>query len=507
MINIKPNETYLVIEQLLSGYKDDDINLYVAGQGAVGGYLSKYIDADSRKMQPVVVAMILMLLFLAFRRPSGLVVPLVVIIASAVGAIGIMGWLDVSYFAITSALPVVITAIAVADSIHVLTAYYEQKARFPEADKREHIMAAMVDMANPITLTTLTTIAGFLGLAFASIMPPVTYFGFFAALGVAIAWTFTMLVLPSLMMLMKMPQSAVFDIHKQETRRNISGEILANIAQKVTQNPKHTLFGLTVVFIVALSGALQLKVDRAQVENFQPDEPIRLAHQHINNKYAGSAYLDILLEAPEQDGLLETQAINEALDIQAFLDTLPHVNKSLSIFDYIGQIHSAMGESAAITTIPRDPDLIAQYLLLYESSAGQEDFSDEIDNQYQQMLIRAYLNSDYFSEEKEVVEAVVKYLEGRSEGAYLSAEISGRVNVDYHWMSRLGDSHFKSIGFSLVLVLAISALLFRSLSLGVVSLLPVLYSIVVVYGVMGWTGTFLRAGDVNVCCHCNRCWY
>jgi len=101
------------------------IQLHVAGQGAVGGYLSRYIDEDGSKLRPLAIVIILLILLLAFRKIKSLLPPLLIIAGSTIGSLGIMGWLGVNYYAITSALPVVLIAVSVADAIHILTRYYE----------------------------------------------------------------------------------------------------------------------------------------------------------------------------------------------------------------------------------------------------------------------------------------------------------------------------------------------------------------------------------------------
>ncbi len=487
-------QTYQAVLQVAEKYETASLTVHIAGQGAVGGYLSKYIDADSRQLQPVVVAVILLLLFLAFTQLKGLVGPLLVIVASAIGSIGIMAYAGVNYYAITSALPVVIVAIAVADSIHVLTAYYELRAQQKSATAKELVIEAMVDMWLPITLTTFTTLAGFFGLAYASIMPPIEFFGLFAALGVFIAWLFTMLVLPNLIVLLKLKGSPVFK-NTSSGVVNLIGNSLSSVSLFSTRYAWPTAILMSLVTAFCIVAATDIQVDRAQIENFKEDEPIRIAHQEINDRFAGTAYLDVIIEADEPDGLLADGVLNKVSQLQDFLESQRHVTKTIAITDYLTELHFGLlpeeDDGQQTRKLPPDGDSIAQYLLLYESSGDPQDFADEIDNQYQSLLVRAYVNSDYFSQDRPLVEALAKYLDEHFSGD-ISATISGRVNLDYHWMTKLGNSHFESIAISLILVGIMSAFLFRSLFDGVISLLPVMFSILCVYAVMGIKGVFLE---------------
>jgi uncharacterized protein len=486
------DQSYLDIQALADSYKIDNVSLHVAGQGAISGYLSKYIAKDSRKMQPFMIATLLLILFLAFRQGKGLVGPTLILFGASLGAIGIMAWCNVPYYAITGALPIVITSIAVADSIHLLTAYYELRTARPDDAVPELVEIAMRDMVKPVTLTTLTTIAGFLGLYWASMMPPIKYFGLFAAVGVLLAWLFTLLLLPAVLVLLSPRSSKVFSF-KQGKVKNIIGDALGNIAASSAKHPKTSSLMLLAILCISCLAALQVRVDRSQIENFKDDEPIRLAHQHINHQYAGSAYLDIMISARQVDGLLQPEALNQVKELQDYLESLPHVRKSLSIVDYLGKLHQVLADpNAQARTLPAESATIAQYLLIYESSSDIRDFADEIDNQYQNLLVRAYLDTEYSSEESHIVQFTEKYLSWHFNGGELDWTLGGRVNVRYHWMKRLAESHFLSIGISLLLVTIIAAWLFKSLTIGVIAAVPVLFTILVMYGVMGTIGIMIE---------------
>ena len=193
---IDANEAYVQIHDAVAAAAPASVTVDIAGSAAVSGYLSHAIDTDARALQPLVFLLVIAFVYVAFRRLSALPGPLLVVAGSAAGAIGLMASMGVPYYAITSALPVIIVAISVADAIHILSAYFQHRADSPDTDIREAVVHAMVTMARPITLTTLTTIAGFVGIGVVSIMPPITEFARYAALGVALAWFFSMITLP-----------------------------------------------------------------------------------------------------------------------------------------------------------------------------------------------------------------------------------------------------------------------------------------------------------------------
>ncbi len=490
-------DTYEQIFELCRPFEAPGRRLHVAGQGALSGYLSRYIDRDARTMLPLVLAVIWCLLFLAFYRIGALLAPLVVIIAAAAGSLGLMAWVGIPYYAITSALPVVVMAIAVADSIHILTAYFEHRVRDPQAPARDAVVGAMVEMWRPVTLTTVTTIAGFGGLAAASIMPPIRHFGIFAALGVAIAWLFSMTVLPAMLTLLRL----------RPPRRLASGSAdsalgrgLTAVALAVHRRPALAGTALALLAVIAVTGAWQLRVDRNQVENFQADEPIRRAHEALNHDFAGTAYLDVMIETAEPEGALDPEVLAQVVELQSFLEGRPHVRKTLAITDTLALLQAALDPAVTQETVgsptrrplPASHEAIAQYLLLFEISGEPDDLAERIDPDRRALLVRAYLDTSLFSEQRRVVEATEAYLAQRPWPAGVQATLTGRVHVDYHWMTRLERSHVRSIAVSLLLVTLTSAWLFRSPRLGLLAALPVLLAALTVYGVMGFAGVFLE---------------
>ncbi|MCU7934787.1 MAG: MMPL family transporter [Candidatus Thiodiazotropha sp. (ex Dulcina madagascariensis)] len=184
--------------------------LHVAGEGAISGYMGAYIDADAMRLNPIAALIITLVIFIAFRTLRGTVLPNLVVLGTVATALGTMAAVGVPFFIITNAMPVVLVGIAVADSIHILSQYYEEMAQAPDKSSRQLAVSAMSKMWRPITITTFTTIAGFLGLSLASVMPPMTFFGLFAMLGVAMAWLYSMTVVPAFLTLLKPKQSKAF---------------------------------------------------------------------------------------------------------------------------------------------------------------------------------------------------------------------------------------------------------------------------------------------------------
>ncbi|WP_430461034.1 outer membrane lipoprotein-sorting protein [Thalassolituus sp. LLYu03] len=461
------------------------VTLYVAGEGAVLGFLGQYIDHDASRLNPLAGLIITVMLIIAFRRLAPALLGNLIIAASVLMTLGIMSYAGVPFFVITNAMPVILIGMAVADSIHIFSHYYELQASHPQWTLRQCAEESVRVMARPVTLTSLTTVAGFLGLYASSYMPPFEYFGLFTSLGVVVAWYYSLFVLPAFLTLLKPRVSKRWIALEQSSRHDLFATLMQKTGNLALQRPPLTI---TVFAVIALAGALlttQIKVDENRINTFHPDEPISQADKVVNEHLDGTNTLNIIVRTPEKEGIFVPQVLQAIEDLQRYAETLPHVNGSVSVVDYLKQMNKSLNEDRADAyVLPANAEAVAQYFLLYSSSGDPDDFDEEIDYDYRLANIRLNLDNAAYSETRPVIEALQNYIDTHFNSAAASANLSGRVHVNYHWIKELGRSHAVSVGISLLCVMLVSALLFRSFSAGVLAALPVVFSILTVYAAM-----------------------
>ncbi len=492
-------ETYeQVVEILKSAPTGANDELHVAGEGAVSGYLQTYIDNDAKRLNPMAALIITIILFIAFRTLRGALVPNIIVILTAGSTIGAMAAFGVHFYVITNGLIVCMIGIAVADSVHIFSQYYEEINVDPTADGKTITGRAMTKMWQPITLTTFTTIAGFSALAATTTMPPILYFGLFGALAVFLAWIFSMTTLPAILSLLKPKASQVFVSHSDELQNKkpkFSFRLMSFIGKQVLHRPVSVIFISSVFAVIAAYGAFLVEGNEERIANFKPSEPIYQADKTINALTDGTYYLDIMVESPDQEGLYNPEALRKIEETQRHLESLPHVGGTVSIVDYIKQMHKSVNEDQQeFYTIPDDQNLIAQLFLLYSASGDPTDFEDEIDGERRLALIRASVDENKFSNNTILIQETQQWLTENYRDTPLTATISGDINVSYHWIAPIVGSNLFSVAICALAVVVMAALLFRSGPAGAIVLLPVALSILLVYAAMGYAGVWLGVG-------------
>jgi uncharacterized protein len=488
----KQHEVYKSLMALLDEYTARTEQFYLAGEGAVSGYLIKYIDEDAMKTNPFAALVISIILIFAYRRVRGVVLPNIMVLAAVGIALGAMAAFGVDFFVITNGLPVVLIAIAVADGIHILGEYYEIAAKHPAYTQKELVVNTMVQMWRPITITSITTIAGFLAIAASSYMPPMTYFGIFGALGVGVALVYALFMIPSAMMFLKPQMSRAY---KPNQEIDWFGKVMERTGKFVLKNPR-TIVVLAIVIIgFGINGASKLIINEDRIRNFQSEEPIVLADALINSKTDGTSYLDVLVETPENEDLFAPENLRKIEALQNYAETLPHVKGSTSIVDFIKKMNQSLNENKKEAySIPDDKDLIAQYFLLYSASGDPTDFDNYVDYDYRLANIRLKMDTSEYLHEKPVVDLTNDYIKTHFNTSTIKATTSGKVTVDAYWINRLGYNHFLGAGLALLVVLIFAAFSFRSLWAGILTIIPVSISVLFIYTVMGLLDIWLAIG-------------
>ncbi len=488
-----------VYEDLLELIKRAPINdgeeLHLAGDGAVSGHLVTYINADAARLVPLSVVIITLLCLLSFRTWRGVLIPSVVILSAIASAVGLMAAAGVPVYVITTSMPILLVGVAVADSIHVFSQYYEELANNPEYKQRDLVIRTMVVMWRPVLITTVTSMVGFLGIAVSSYMPPMQGYGLFSLIGLGVAGLFSLTFVPAALVLLKPIHSSAFKSNLQCLQEDYFSKAMNRLGDWVLGNTGKVLFLAVIVGILGVVGALKLEVNESWVENFRTSEAIFLADTAINETLDGTNTLDIVIETNNNEDLFKPENLRRIEALQAYVTTLPHVNGSTSIVDYIKQMHRSLNENdPAAYVIPDDAELISQYFLLYSVGGDPTDFEEEIDYDYRMALVRARMDSARYQQDKVVVEAMQKYIDEVFNTCDITATLSGRVNVDYHWFETLFGTQFKSVSFALVLVWVIVCISLRSFYGGTLAVVPVLLGCLSVYAYMGLTGITLAVG-------------
>jgi hypothetical protein len=251
---------------------------------------------------PAAMLVIFVLMLAFFRKLVIVISPMIVAMVSVIFTMGALVIAGYPIHIMSSMIPIFIMPIAVLDSIHIISEFFElyQKTR----DRAATIREVMDELFTPMLYTSLTSAAGFASLALTPI-PPVQVFGVFVALGIMVAWLLTVVFIPSFVMFIP-PASlenfgATHDDRGHNTaRQGLLGRLLHATSQLTYRQAKPILAATLVVLVVAGWGISQIVINDNPVKWFDEGHDIRVADQALNEHFAGTYMAYLAFEAEEE---------------------------------------------------------------------------------------------------------------------------------------------------------------------------------------------------------------
>ncbi len=475
------------------GFSD---RVYLSGPPMIAAQTATSMEQDNQTLLPGVLLVIIIVLLLSFGRLQGVVAPLLIAVISLFWTLGAMAAFGVKQNIVTSMLPVFIIAIAVCDAIHFLATYYRLLPDNPDRAARTQAASdALRKLFWPMLVTSVTTMAGFFALSWTEVIF-IREFGIFVGLGVMFAWIVTMLFLPALVILWKAPRPR-FGLLVSDLISRFMG-----LLGRVAGHGKTVVLAVLALMVVGLVYTQQnLTVDNQVIGYFEPDSRIRQDDAAINANFGGSTVVSFLLESKDVDAFKQPQVMLAVEKLQQQLNNDPLVGFTISPVNFIERMHQVLsageGEtsgSAADYRLPSDltQPMLAQYYLLYENANGQDLF-DVVDRRFSNGRILTVLHSDRSSEVGAVIERVMD--EARNVlPAGVSIRAAGYGEILVSTTDAVVGGQIQSLLLAVVLIALLVVAILRSLRLGLLALLPLLFTLVGVFTLMALTGTALDIG-------------
>ena len=523
--------TYIALERIFEENPGIDKH-YIAGFPIVAATLRTVIDQDTQRFFPFVALLAVFFLWLTFRRPSGVAVPMLVVGFSILFTLAIMVVFEVPLNTITSALPVFLISIGVADGIHMFSEYRENRI---EGLPREKAVCLMLDkLALPVTMTSITTAVGFLSLTVSDIVPIFT-FGIFVAVGTLLAMVLSLIFIPALLMVL--PEKVSASQEGSGTDENLSRGVhqvnfMDRLFQKsldvmtawVLRNARPVLLAALAICAISIYGLSQVKVESSLESYFQADAPLVIANRAME-KMSGSRTINIVItKTGEEEPWKNPDNLKVVEEFQEFLANEPRVKRTLSLVDLIKRISYAFNENrkefnrlpngfefleseeifeengqTEKRTVKREisgRDLIAQYLVLYENSGGDV-LSDVVDSEYLNLNLAVTISSNSTTEEEKLLQSIEDYAVRQFPQGF-SMTSSGMVPINVATSNEVVTSQIRSLSGSILAVFLMLALIFRSVSRGLMGMIPLVFTVLFNFGVMGFFGVHLDIGTALV---------
>jgi hypothetical protein len=405
--------------------------------------------------------------------------PAMIIITCAMGLLIGLGY---PIHIMSSMIPVFLMAIAT-DSIHIFNEFY---FRFHErGEQRAAILDTMRAVGKPLIYTDITTAVGFASLMLANIIP-VKVFGFGVAFGTMLLLLLSFTLVPALLTFIRVEKIKRFTVDEDIQTSKVSC-FLVNLSRIGSDRPRATILAGGLLIFAALVGLSRLHVNNNMVEWFKAGSEIRVADRALNEALGGTSLAYVVAEAGEDDYMKSPAALHYLEGLQRRLESLPMVGKTFSVVDYVKRINLVLHDNdPAFDKVPETREMIGQYLFLFAMSAKPSDLDNVVDYPFRQANVWVQLKSWDAQAMREVLETMDDY--AGNNPLPITLKPAGIAYFNLVWNHEVLWDMVRGFLAALVMVFVILIINFRSFKWALVSYVPLLFTILLLYGVIGFIG-------------------
>jgi len=480
--------------------RDAGVDILVGGQPVHAAHL----ELAMQKMPlyfGIAFLIIMTVQFFAFRSVQGMALPMVTAILAVLWALGMMAIAGISMDALNTTTPILIMAVATGHAVQILKRYYEELGRIVAAGTAKDLRAAnqaavtasLLHVAPVMAIAGLIAATAFFSLLVSDIQM-IRRFGLFAGCGILAAMILELSLIPALRAILpaRLPRTTRQNDFIDRTLRNL-GAWLTNpsIARKI-------IGGACAVLLVVSFGAFKVNADNSFKQYFAVDSPVRTNDARLNQAFGGTESVAFLVQGTRQDVIKDARVLQAMAKLQAFLQTQPHVGKTQSIADLVMRMNQAMhGDDPAFNTVPSEPNLVSQYLLLYSLSGDPQDFDNLVDSGYQRAVVWAYLKTDSTSYAQELYRRCQELIAAEFP-ADVTVQLGGSLPQTVASNEALVSTKAVNILQMAMIVFVLASLAFKSPVGGVLVVLPLAAIVLMNIGLMGWFGVPLDMGTASI---------
>ena len=491
------------IKSVADRHRNTDFPIELGGSPVMVHDLNKAMFKDMPVFVLASLGVIAILLLLLFRRLSGLLLPILTVILSMLTALGLLGLTGTKLTIVMQILPSILITVGIGYSVHLLVIYYRHLRE--HGDEGDAIAFAMGHSGLAILITSLTTAGGLLSFVPVKVAP-VSDLGLYGAAGIMLCVFFTLVLLPALLSVLPKVKSAVVEekLHFQErsqTRISFVDRALKSCGNFAVNHPWKVIVVSTLIALISLFGATQLRFSHNPVAWLPDNHSLRNATDAINDHMKGSASIELVVERDEEDAVKDPEFMKRLDEFNRFSEGTSHnkivVGKSSSVVDVVKEINQVLNEDREeYYRVSMDRRMIAQELLLFENG-GTDDLENLVNTPYSKARVTlktTWVDANQYSGLLSKIERKIEDMFGK-EKSYV---VTGLIPIMVKTITFLMEGMLISYLIAAVVITLMMIILLADFRLGLWSMIPNFFPVLVGLGVMGMLDLPLDAMSILV---------
>ena len=459
-----------------------DARFYLTGEILMEHSFLEASIADMQRLIPFSVVLMFVILALLLRSVTAVMVTLTVVVFAVLTAMGMAGHMGLPLTPVIATAPIIILTVAVANCVHLMVTYRHGLEH--DLDTTQAMEESLRVNLQPVFLASISTAIGFLSMNFADV-PPFMHLGNTVAIGMLASFMFAVVFLPAVIGLVPQHVSA---------HSAARGDAMQALGEFVVRNRRRLLpcMGALICILVAFIPANQLDDD--YVKYFDDSFEFRRATDFMLKHIPGIYAIDFSLSADEPGGISEPAFLREVEQFAQWVSSQPEVAHVNSLIDTLKRLNKNLhGDDDDWYRLPDQRDMAAQYLLLYEMSLPYGlDLNNQINIDKSALRFRIVANALSSNALIALNDRASNWL--RDNASHIDATRGSGAMVMFAYLGRrniAGMLTGTTVALVLISVLLIAA--FRSVKIGLASLVPNLAPAAMGFGLWG-----IFVGEVGI---------
>ena len=453
--------------------RDSNIDISLSGMVMMNNAFGESSLNDISSLVPLMFLVVVVVLGILLRSVSASITTVAVIFMSILVGMGLFGWSGLSLTAPTASAPTIILTMAVADAVHLLSTFLHSMRH--GLNKTDAIVESMRVNFQPILLTSVTTIIGFLTMNFSDV-PPLGHMGNTVAAGVFAAFVLSVTFLPALIVMLPV---------KVQAHAGRQTKAMSSLSKMVVNKHRPLLWGTTLIAILAISFVPKNEINDEFVKYFDETVQFRVDSDYASEKLIGPYTIEYSMDSGEEGGISNPAFLAKVQMFVDYLHTLSDVTHVYSITDTIKRLNKNLhGDDQAYYRLPDDRELTAQYLLLYEMSLPYGlDLNNQINVGKSATRVQVTLVNQSSKSMLDLEQQIGEWLEQNAPEIRTAAASANLM------FAHIGQRNAKSLTVGAVIALTLISFILifalRSARIGMISIVPNLVPVGIAFGIWG----------------------
>jgi predicted RND superfamily exporter protein len=414
---------------------------------------------------------ILAFLLLNFRSPMGILVPLVQLLVGLLWSMGLLGWSGIPFLALMAIAPIAILAVGSSFSLHLLGRYFLEISRGQDKDKAIRTMLGKTGLG--VFVSGLAISASMLTFLLSEV-DMIRGMGLLTAVGIMASMLASLVLLPAMLKLLPAPR-----LRQKIEREGGTSARLRRLGAWIGRHPKPVLATGALLVLLSAAGIFRIVPDSSIIAYFPKHSAAVQGMLAVEKAFGGSTTVSMVVDGDMED----PELLKGLLRFQEEARLLPHVGPVQSLASTLRSLHEILSGEAGM---PATRELVAQELLVYQSSGSAEDVASLANLDYSQGLVTIIVARVSTSETKAII-SKLQALATATLGDRAKVSFTGDCFIESMLEEIVLRDFTISLTLAILLVLLIDSLV-RSLRAALVTIIVLFFTIVLQYGVQGLFG-------------------